>query len=274
MCCPVNQAVVGAAGHSNTGSCIVVGALKDRGVDAASGLLRVAPLALNLEPIANVAPPVDARRISRSRSRGWGHVRRRPVRLNRPRSIIWARPRRGASVRRPGDWTCARCSAHNFASRQSCFKCKRSKAGGDSEGGDGFSPVARARWVRTPAVRAREVSEQGIGYAKSAGLTTLPLDRVASNASTGRPVMRCHRRNPKVLPAPAAPPQRISEAAIGFARAVRATTSRADPRASDALAPRESTTATQVNGNRYRVLKSTTEYCHEKSSNFHNHHHG
>ena len=132
---------------------------------------------------------------------------------------------------------------------------------------------SRARRVRTPAVRAREVSELGIGYAKSAGLTTLPLDRVASNASTGRPVMRCHRRNPKVLPAPAAPPQRISEAAIGFARAVRATTSRADPRASDALAPRESTTATQVNGNRYRVLKSTTEYCHEKSSNFHNHHH-
>ena len=130
---------------------------------------------------------------------------------------------------------------------------------------------SRARRVRTPAVRAREVSELGIGYAKSAGLTTLPLDRVASNASTGRPVMRCHRRNPKVLPAPAAPPQRISEAAIGFARAVRATTSRADPRASDALAPRESTTATQVNGNRYRVLKSTTEYCHEKSSNFHNH---
>ena len=141
VCCPVNQAVVGAAGHSNTGSCIVVGALKDRGVDAASGLLRVAPLALNLEPIANVAPPADAPYLTLTFA--WLGLRSPPSGASEPPAPIpMGAPAQGASVRRPGDWTCARCSAHNFASRQSCFKCKRSKAGGDSEGGDGFSPVA------------------------------------------------------------------------------------------------------------------------------------
>ena len=91
----------GRGGHSNTGSCIVVGALKDRGVDAASGLLRVAPLALNLEPIANVAPPVDAPYLTLTFA--WlGLRRRRPVRLNRPRRFRWARPRRAQACADPG----------------------------------------------------------------------------------------------------------------------------------------------------------------------------
>ena len=35
---------------------------------------------------------------------------------------------------RPGDWLCAGCRAHNFASRVVCFKCKTRKSGSLSEG--------------------------------------------------------------------------------------------------------------------------------------------
>ena len=75
--------------------------------------------------------------------------------------------------------------AHNFASRQSCFKCEHR-----------------------------------------------------------RPVMRCHRRNPKVLP-----DGRHTREFQGrwTARAVRAWPEPIP--CTRALAPRESTTATQVNGN-------------------------
>ena len=40
---------------------------------------------------------------------------------------------RGAE-RRPGDWPCPACSANNFASRNSCFKCNEPRAGGDGGG--------------------------------------------------------------------------------------------------------------------------------------------
>jgi len=36
------------------------------------------------------------------------------------------------SNRRPGDWNCSRCMAHNFASREECYKCKQLKPGGVS----------------------------------------------------------------------------------------------------------------------------------------------
>ena len=31
---------------------------------------------------------------------------------------------------RPGDWNCPSCNAHNFASRNECFKCRTPKPGG------------------------------------------------------------------------------------------------------------------------------------------------
>merc|ERR1719513_429361 len=34
--------------------------------------------------------------------------------------------------RRPGDWNCQACMAHNFASRSECFKCWHMKPGGIS----------------------------------------------------------------------------------------------------------------------------------------------
>jgi len=34
--------------------------------------------------------------------------------------------------RRPGDWNCQACMAHNFASRSECFKCRHMKPGGIS----------------------------------------------------------------------------------------------------------------------------------------------
>eukprot|EP00243_Klebsormidium_subtile_P006263 TRINITY_DN2620_c0_g1_i1.p2 TRINITY_DN2620_c0_g1~~TRINITY_DN2620_c0_g1_i1.p2 ORF type:complete len:122 (+),score=12.95 TRINITY_DN2620_c0_g1_i1:44-367(+) len=40
-----------------------------------------------------------------------------------------------ASNVRPGDWFCTNpaCGAHNFASRQSCFKCMIPKVGGNGD---------------------------------------------------------------------------------------------------------------------------------------------
>lgn len=133
VCTPVNQSVVGAIGHSNTASCVVVGTVKDRGVDQASGLLRFVPLALHLEPIANVSPPSGSPYIMLTFA--WIGLRSAaPTPTPAPASAI---------VRRPGDWTCARCSAHNFASRSACHKCKRDKAAAaDSEGVSvGLSPT-------------------------------------------------------------------------------------------------------------------------------------
>ena len=37
------------------------------------------------------------------------------------------------SARRPGDWDCTKCRAHNYANRMECFKCKEKKAGGKGE---------------------------------------------------------------------------------------------------------------------------------------------
>ena len=48
----------------------------------------------------------------------------------------------GGGVRRPGDWTCLNCHAHNFASRSVCFKCKNPKAGGSGGGGPSFGSGA------------------------------------------------------------------------------------------------------------------------------------
>ena len=43
-----------------------------------------------------------------------------------PRNIGGA----GGNNFRAGDWNCVGCSAHNFASRKSCFKCSLFKDGG------------------------------------------------------------------------------------------------------------------------------------------------
>ena len=37
---------------------------------------------------------------------------------------------------RPGDWNCEGCGAHNFASRNACFKCRVSKDGSPAGGYD------------------------------------------------------------------------------------------------------------------------------------------
>ena len=35
---------------------------------------------------------------------------------------------RGGRDMRPGDWMCQQCNAHNFASRDACFRCGKAKA--------------------------------------------------------------------------------------------------------------------------------------------------
>jgi rubredoxin len=50
---------------------------------------------------------------------------------------------------RPGDWPCPSCSANNFASRNSCFKChaprEEGSGGGGGGGGDAFSSFSNNR---------------------------------------------------------------------------------------------------------------------------------
>ena len=150
----VDQSVVGAPGHNDTGSPVMVCRV-DHIVDGATGLTRVASFALHLEPVSQL----QRRRSPRTSAwclPGSACARRLP-----PPPRLWlpparrvlggaasaaaaAGPRRapalggGGGVRRPGDWTCPGCHAHNFASRSVCFKCKNAKAGG-SGGGGGFS---------------------------------------------------------------------------------------------------------------------------------------
>lgn len=146
VCTPVNQSVVGATGHGNTGSCVVVGTVKERGTDPASGLLRVVPIALNLEPMANVQAPVGTPYLTLTFA--WLGIRGDASDVSEGAAVgatlggspvLAGGPGGSASVRRPGDWTCSRCQAHNFASRSACFKCKRNKGAGEGE--SGFSPV-------------------------------------------------------------------------------------------------------------------------------------
>ena len=46
----------------------------------------------------------------------------------------------GGNVR-PGDWNCDSCGAHNFASRNACFKCHAPKGGGSG----GYVPLLSPR---------------------------------------------------------------------------------------------------------------------------------
>ena len=47
-----------------------------------------------------------------------------------------------AGVWMPGDWECDKCKAHNFASRQVCFKCEGKGAKGGGKGGKGSQAAA------------------------------------------------------------------------------------------------------------------------------------
>lgn len=146
----VDQAVVGAPGHNNTGSPVMVCRV-DRAVDPTPGMTRVAAFALHLEPVSQLAAaeapylslvfawlgmrqaaPSSAAAVVASGEGGPSAVKQETV------SSAAASAGGGGGVRRPGDWTCPGCHAHNFASRSVCFKCKNAKAGG-SGGGGGFS---------------------------------------------------------------------------------------------------------------------------------------
>jgi len=147
---PVNQ--VGAAGHGSTGSCVIVGVAANRGVDPITGMIRVAPIALNLEPIANVNPPIQTSYLGLTFA--WLVVSSVPS--SAPAPVPAARvdggahvssPSASVGVRRPGDWSCASCYAHNFASRSACFKCKASRhrgSGADTESDGGLSQGGKA----------------------------------------------------------------------------------------------------------------------------------
>ena len=70
----------------------------------------------------------------RSRGRGRGRGRGRPsgrggARRGGQRGHGGRNP---TSAHRPGDWTCAHCDAHNYASRTECFKCSSSCPHGSS----------------------------------------------------------------------------------------------------------------------------------------------
>ena len=150
----VDQSVVGAPGHNNTGSPVMVCRV-DRTVDPTPGLTRVAAFALHLEPVSQLAaaePPylclvfawLGMRQAPSSAAavvasgEGGSSAAAASAGGSGGGSSAAASAGGGGGVRRPGDWTCPGCGAHNFASRSVCFKCKNAKAGG-SGGGGGFS---------------------------------------------------------------------------------------------------------------------------------------
>ena len=133
----VDQNVVGAPGHNDTGSPVML-CRSEHIVDGATGLTRVASFALHLEPVSQLQA---AEKPYLSLTFAW------PARV----ALVAAGRRRraaagpgpgpalggGGGVRRPGDWTCPGCAAHNFASRSVCFKCKNAKPGGGFGGAGG-----------------------------------------------------------------------------------------------------------------------------------------
>jgi hypothetical protein len=116
----VDQNVVGAPGHNDTGSPVML-CRSEHIVDNATGLTRVASFALHLEPVSQLQA---AEKPYLSLTFAWLGARSAPV------SGTSGGLGGGGGVRRPGDWTCPGCTAHNFASRSACFKCKNPKPGG------------------------------------------------------------------------------------------------------------------------------------------------
>jgi len=53
----------------------------------------------------------------------------------------------GGITRRPGDWWCGKCNGHNYAYRVDCFKCGADKADGLNEPNTNVGPAERGRWA-------------------------------------------------------------------------------------------------------------------------------
>lgn len=68
--------------------------------------------------------------------RGGGGRDRSPPRRSPPRG-------RGGGETRPGDWTCPRCGANVFASKDECYKCgyRKNDGGGDVGGCNAMAPA-------------------------------------------------------------------------------------------------------------------------------------
>ena len=120
----------------------------ERATDPSSGLTRVASFALHLEPVSQLSA---AEKPYLSLVFAWLGLRQAPSSAasavasgGAPAKVAEAPPPAGGGggVRRPGDWTCLNCHAHNFASRSVCFKCKNPKAGGSGGGGPSFGSGA------------------------------------------------------------------------------------------------------------------------------------
>jgi hypothetical protein len=130
---PVNQAIVGVAGHCSTASCVIVGTAAERGADPMTGKIRIVPISLNLEPIANVTPPAHTPYLGLTFA--WVVIGSTQGAAPAAQSSFVdgstsyaPSPNSSAGVRRPGDWTCVSCYAHNFASRDACFRCRVGRA--------------------------------------------------------------------------------------------------------------------------------------------------
>ena len=139
-----------------------------------AGLTRVAQFALHLEPVSQLsaaekpylslifawvglraAAPPSAAAGAAGDARAPRRRKPHPTRARRRRPSAAA----GGGVRRPGDWTCPGCHAHNFASRSVCFKCKNPKAGGGAggaQGGPSFGSAPAARRLGVQGSGARE----------------------------------------------------------------------------------------------------------------------
>jgi len=53
----------------------------------------------------------------------------------------------GGVTRRPGDWWCGKCNGHNYAYRVDCFKCGADKAEGNNEPNNHVDNTSSGRWA-------------------------------------------------------------------------------------------------------------------------------
>jgi hypothetical protein len=167
----VDQKKIGAPGHNDTGSPVML-CRSEHVVDNGTGLTRVASFALHLEPVSGLNsadPPYLSLTFAWLGARwplasvGDGAEARVANPVPPPMTSGATGNNANPGPRRPGDWTCVGCAAHNFASRSVCFKCKNGKPIGVPSGGSrrdgefGGKPVSFPGSEPSPGAGAQPV---------------------------------------------------------------------------------------------------------------------
>ena len=233
----VDQSVVGAPGHNNTGSPVMVCRV-DRTVDPTPGLTRVAAFALHLEPVSQLAaaePPylclvfawLGMRQAPSSAAavvasgEGGSSAAAASAGGSGGGSSAAASAGGGGGVRRPGDWTCPGATLTTLR-RAACASSARTPRLAVPVVGVA-SPATSPSRPNPRVVPRRATSAPATGSAPAAARTTLPPGLRASSASSASPAVsraRLRRSPPRAGPLP-----RTSGRVTGCAQTAGRTTS-------------------------------------------------